>query len=1039
MTKQSVMANPFSTGGGGTRFEWLVATSYVVSLLRGEGARGLPASSTVVEVRLQQATKDYPVDDVVIVARRGTRESKLAIQVKHSLVFAPNPLFSKVMAECWYQYKAPTFDPDMDYVGIAIGEGCNILKIRTHLQEILQWARAHRTSRSFLMQVSKFKAKETLLNEISQALDAGVSPRIGKNQLWQLLRRFVVLPFDFDSTGSRDSTDCWDALRGIVHRRSPRQATAIFDGLYSLVSRFSQSGGEIDFDTIQHELQEHMPLGVMPPLRTTRASLVRQVTNQLLKEKKSRKYIPNVFTPIESIKDDARYFAHPVHFAAKLVDKFQAIDTSFLDRLHAMLRIPPLCLKLPKGFRTPSRLSQVSTQCSKLRAHFKSLASAHIDYYKEDWGKLSCQVPSETQYIFEDAKYIIRNPSCCIKHAIEDLVSSLSPMEARVFLIASRAGQGKTNFVCDFAENFLLLHQIPCILLTGRELRFIPTDELDRNLAKLMLENSDTVTLNDALTAIGSLCEEKNAPFVVIFDGINEHPDLVRFAVAIEKTIEHLLSFSFVKVIITCRSEYFSERFSNLRAATFSGSIHEVKDIHRQMPEPHRHRMMNAYFQFFKIKPSYMTSMVQQVLENDPLLLRFFSEAYGDPDANDSIMLPAMADVYRDVIFKKYLEKKLDEVTSKQSPRPGAGLSQTRQYKDVLRTIVAEMIASAQFSDIPLSAVDKSLLPALAELIAEDVFMRRDLVAGKSVLDSDAEVINFTFDEFRDYLLVDHLLNVVRSSAGGENAFRDKLDQFTANQCPVAEGVMRFVFYASKKPKCEELHASIATMPWYNTVFLQCIFSVEERCITEADIQRISDEFSRTPDKAKNICFALMRRWDTGALPRLNINILFRILDGMTDDAFDQLVLPIFYNPTYRYRDYSKAPYEIERFASDLRSTRRESTWDMQFIKLFEFLIYLFNVEGQACDFPAYALFREFAAQRPDEAVEMLSVHTKINMISVKTRIWEMLTEIAIQGFSMPATLVAQATVGIRNEGQGLPCVTDEMRRFLVASGDTRA
>ena len=83
----AAIASPFSTGGGGTRFEWLVATSYLVHLLRGEGARGLPAIGTVVEIRLQQAAQGYSVDDVVIVAARGTRQSKLAFQVKHALHF----------------------------------------------------------------------------------------------------------------------------------------------------------------------------------------------------------------------------------------------------------------------------------------------------------------------------------------------------------------------------------------------------------------------------------------------------------------------------------------------------------------------------------------------------------------------------------------------------------------------------------------------------------------------------------------------------------------------------------------------------------------------------------------------------------------------------------------------------------------------------------------------------------------------------------------------------------------------------------------
>lgn len=931
------------------------------------------------------------------------------------------------------------FDRDADFIGIAIGEGCNTLTIRAHLQEMLQWARAYRTSVSFYVQVGKFKAKERLLNEINEALDIGLSRHVGRDQLWKFLCRFVVLSFDFDSSGSRDSTDCWDALRSVVRYRSPKQAKVLFDGLYGLVSRYSQSSGEIDYETMRDELQEHVPLWSMPSLSTIRVSLVRQVSNQLLKEKKSRKYIPDVFTAIDSIKDAARYFSHPCHFATKPVEEFRAIDTSFLNRLHAMLRISPFSLKLPNGFKAPSRLGQVYARCSKLRAHFENLSKDLLDdYYKENWDNLRRRLPADTQYIFDDAKYVVRNPGCCVRRAIEKLVADLSLMKARVFLLTSRAGQGKTNFVCDFAENFLLLHRIPCLLLTGRELRAVPTDGLVAHLAQIICGDDAAISLIDALAAVGSVCDEANAPFVVIFDGINEHPDIGHFADALEKVIERLLSFSFVKVIVTCRSEYFSERFSNLRTATFSDSIHEVQEIQREMPELHRHRMRMAYFRFFRLQPSYMSSTVCQTLERDPLLLRFFCEAYGDPDVRDPVTLPAMPDVYREAVFRKYLAKKLNEVASRHSPGPGAGVPVTRPYKDVLRAIIGFMVGRSQFVDIPLSAVDTSLQDALAELIAEDVFVRRDLVAGRSVLDADAEVINFTFDEFRDYLLADHLLNVVREDEG-EEAFTRKLRQFTDDKCPIVEGITRFMFYEAKKPGCEELLASIASMPWYDTVFLQCIFSVEECCVTDSDIQIITTEFSGNPAKAQSIFFALMHRWDTVALPRLNIDVLFRILDGLSDEAFNDLVQPVFYDPMQQYAYHASVPYEIERFSSDIRSLviKPSSSWDTHYTKLVELLIYLFAIEGPAYDFPAYALFSDLAAQRPKEAVDMLSSHIDVGLMSVRGRVWEMLADIAARGFEMPVWLVDRAMERLRKSNKGSIYATNSMRRFLIACRGT--
>ncbi|MBI4766184.1 MAG: hypothetical protein HY787_16555 [Deltaproteobacteria bacterium] len=1038
MSKQSKVASPFSTGGGGTRFEWLVATSYLVNLLRGEGARGLPSTGTVVEVRLQQAAQGYPVDDVIIVAARGTRQSKLALQIKHALNFTANSLFCEIMGTCWRHYTAATFNRQGDYFGIAIGEGSNILKVRTHFQELLEWARAHRTSRSFYIQVGKFKAKQEALNHISKALDIGTSRHIGQDRLWLFLRSFVILSFDFDSVGSRDSVASWNALRAVVRRRSPKHAAALFDSLYGLVSRYSKQGGEIDYDTICTEVQEKMPLGGISPLRTTRATLILQVSNQLLREKGSKKYIPDVFTAIDSVKDDARFFSHPLHFFRRPIDKLLTVDTSFLNRLHGFLHMPALSLELPRPFRGPKHLAQVPIQCARLRAHFQRLTEDSLaDYYAENWDWSRKIVPSETRHMFDEAKYLLRNAGYRIQSAVQDLTRNFSVMEARIFLLTAHAGQGKTNFVCDFAEKFLLLYGIPCLFLTGRELRSVPVSKLTDHMSKLILGRDTESTFSDALSSVGTLCQETDKPFVIILDGINEHPDIATFADELEKVIEQLLSFPFTKVIVTCRSEYFSERFSNLQKASFSDSIHQVEEIHREMPERHRQRMVNAYFKFFKIQSSYMSGKVWNTLENDPLLLRFFCEAYGNPDAPKDIKLPAMADIYREVVFRTYLDKKLHEVAVRQPLGAGVGIPADRQYKDVLRGIVSTMVSNSTFCDIPISTLDISLQPALAELIAEDVFVRKDLVAGKSVLDPDAEVINFTFDEFRDYLVADHLLNEVYKKAG-EDVFVEKLTQYTTNRCPLAEGVSRFVFYAMKKPGQEVLQAVITAMPWYEKVFLQCIFSVEETCVTNDDIQHIKEEFSQSRDKAQQVFFALMVRWDTEALPRLNIDLLFAILDDLGDAVYAQLVLPIFYNPMGRYNYGPKPPYEIERFASDIESlvTRKASPWDKQYGKIVELLIYLFGIEGQDYDFPAYARFQKLAAQRPQEAVDMLTTHSDIGLSVVRTRVWEMLAELAGQGIQMTQTLIDRAAAGLRIQDNEKSRTYDEMKRFLKACRD---
>ena len=196
--------NPFSTGGGGTSFEWQVASYYIISLLSGDTARGLRPTGHVVEVRLQQRARGYPVDDIVVIAMTGTTQSKLILQAKHSLTFTVNDLFCETILDCWNQFHSKNFGKDRDSVGIAIAEGCYIGKVRTHFQELLSWARAMGQS-GFYEQVSKFKAKENSLDVFRKALGKVLGKQPSEKKVWQFLRHLMILSFDLENTGSRDA------------------------------------------------------------------------------------------------------------------------------------------------------------------------------------------------------------------------------------------------------------------------------------------------------------------------------------------------------------------------------------------------------------------------------------------------------------------------------------------------------------------------------------------------------------------------------------------------------------------------------------------------------------------------------------------------------------------------------------------------------------------------------------------------------------------------------------------------------------------
>jgi hypothetical protein len=309
--------NPFSAGGGGTSFEWQVASYYTISLLSGDTARGLPPTGNVVEVRLQQRSRGYPVDDIVVLAMTGSTRSKLILQAKHSLTFTVNALFCETILDCWNQFHAQNFEKNRDSVGIAIAEGCYIGKIRTHFQELLKWARAM-GQLGFYEQVSKFKAKQNSLDVFRNALKKVLGKQPSAKKIWQFLRHLMILSFDLEDNGSRDAVDSWNRVKALC-RNDTSRSISLFNGIFELVSRYSIKGGEIDLETVQAELREILPLAVYSNIRTAKASLVNQVVKQLNREKQSGKYIPDVLTEIQDVKESVRFFSHPILFLPRFV------------------------------------------------------------------------------------------------------------------------------------------------------------------------------------------------------------------------------------------------------------------------------------------------------------------------------------------------------------------------------------------------------------------------------------------------------------------------------------------------------------------------------------------------------------------------------------------------------------------------------------------------------------------------------------------------------------------------------------------------
>jgi hypothetical protein len=149
MKKQ--LSNPFSTGGGGARFEANIQAAFVTLMLSGGYAPCLP-TWPIVKLKLQGAVDGYATDDLIVFIENPANKNerrRLLGQVKNSIkITIKSELFAEVIQAAWSDFNNPdVFTKEKDVIALITGpinttdtDGVNGLL-----------AKARYTRRSFLL------------------------------------------------------------------------------------------------------------------------------------------------------------------------------------------------------------------------------------------------------------------------------------------------------------------------------------------------------------------------------------------------------------------------------------------------------------------------------------------------------------------------------------------------------------------------------------------------------------------------------------------------------------------------------------------------------------------------------------------------------------------------------------------------------------------------------------------------------------------------------------------------------------------------
>ena len=601
-------------------------------------------------------------------------------------------------------------------------------------------------------------------------------------------------------------------------------------------------------------------------------------------EKRTKKYIPSVFVETSETKEEMRYFANPMFFYRKIDDDLRRIDLAHFNELLSMAKIEPVAENLHEitSFEAPNSLLELGTRLVQQSSALEAIQE-HVTPFSWYGDRAERFAPSDylTGY-WEVFRHSIQSNGSGVFSSLENISKKIRITQAKIFLITGMAGQGKTNFVCDLIENQFRVFEIPIIFIPARSLNDYPGPNRILSYITNNRFAPDVASLHDLFTLLNSVAEECQKPFVIVIDGINEVGDLDGFVAELRVFLEALCQYDFVKIVITCRNEFFDHKFAGVFEPQFSDHLYRVKDLRNEMSDENKSRLLEAYLHHFKIKGQF-SNVATEFLENDLILLRIFSEIHEDKN------IGYVPDIYKGDIFEQYLIMKVNEF-----PTPSRQKVLNSLYK-----ICSRMLSDENFTQISVEDFDDSERQIIEQLIGEDIILRRE-VPSTGLASLGIENISFTYDELRDFLLAYYTVMELAASLPLEvNSIFEKIPKWS-----IYEGFFRYAYVLARKQNNDTVLAACEASEDFQKHYLNNLSLLSADIQTPEDVAQVKAILKDSPvDRdIRHVAWFLFRKREESE--HLNIRILLDHVSSLDDEESEQFFRAMF-SHSADYRDGS--------------------------------------------------------------------------------------------------------------------------------------
>lgn len=467
---------------------------------------------------------------------------------------------------------------------------------------------------------------------------------------------------------------------------------------------------------------------------------------------KNGKYIRGIFVELNGSKEVLRYFVYNRKWKKRLINSFNFVyKNAYGNILREACEEPSVSFKL--GWTASlERIENVVGEALKLHTRFRERGV-------------------ELKPEFEESKYLFEIVSYPYTETLEGLQQCVKAANRKYMILTGSAGNGKTNLLCSIGELLINIKEV-VIFLNARDIEGDAAEFLCKELKipEIYIKHKDKYffLVNLLLTIQGK-------HLFIIIDAVNEN-DSDEFGGRIAALINELSRYSRVRIIVSCRNEYYKDRFRGhlIDAVNISAFEFDLKE--QSYTTAAVDRIIKAYSKHFYYNGNISNS-VQNVLSEQLLLLRIFFEVHKNSNAD-------ALSIRKHEIFAQYIE-----MSKKNSGET---------LENLLDTLADAMLTRNNFDDMSLSDLEECGINynMILESIDNSILISKKLVSHEgTIARNETEVVYFVFDEMRDYYLARRLLlnNISTGNVDGE-AILEKIRELNEIGASCAEGIIHYTY-----------------------------------------------------------------------------------------------------------------------------------------------------------------------------------------------------------------------------------------------------